>query len=79
MMVINELRCDFKETGGTNAVVWVHCYSEQDIDDLIVWLVGAKLAMRHWRKIKDKVKANVIPIGEKKGPPAGGPKVGGHK
>jgi len=47
-----DVRCDRSQK--QHLEIWCECYSIEDVDDLMAWLLLAKDMMRKWDKIRAK-------------------------
>lgn len=54
-MKVNDLKMAMQESGKTDVEVWARCYTSDDLEDLIAWLLLARAAMKKWEaRRKDK-------------------------
>jgi hypothetical protein len=47
-----DVRCDRSQE--QNLQIWCECYSPEDVDDLMAWLLLAKDMMKKWKKIRSR-------------------------
>jgi hypothetical protein len=47
-----DVRCDRSQELHTE--IWCECYSVEDVDDLMAWLLLAKDMMKKWKKIRSR-------------------------
>ncbi len=49
---VKTLATECAADGNTRVVVWVDCYSTEDIDDIIAWLELTKTLVIRWEEIR---------------------------